>query len=582
MSRRRSAAGMTLAAIGLLVAIAAIRVTAFGWAEVAPDDARYLFVGLSLLDGHGPVMASGSLFLFRAPLYPAVLAIGARIVGGDPVLGAHVMATGLALAGFALAVVLGHRLGGASAGVATAIVLAATPLLWRLLPTMRIDLTQAAAIIALLLALARPTPARWIVGGLVLAVAVLVKESSGTLALMPLAFAGTVPAGRLLRLSGLYLATAAIAAGWWWVVVYAQAGVIFPVNALGVIERRQVGADLAFGPTTLIVLAALAAGWLGLALRARRDARLRPLLLAGLLLVPPAAYATLNGLDSRNYAPLAVLSAVAGGSTLAAAIGHLGRRYAVGGRFAVPLGAALVALAVVAIAGSQAVVPRSTPQPLPDAIATWVRSHTEPGARVVMTFRYRELVALRLYGRNDVTVLNPRRLAAGDDPAGFAWIGLRDRQLFGYDREVWQARLGSPATRVFVVVTPHPLAPAALLGVLEAGGASRGLRWLSTVEPGGGSAAVFGVDPRGVQADRASLPLVLGDDAAGAWLDLEAADPSAPARFVAARPIVVGDAAAIAELTARLGSVACAAPAAETGVVGPAIWFLPAGDPACD
>ena len=48
----RLAQGLLL--VAPLVALAILRLAHYGWADVAPDDARYLNVGLAVLAGRGP------------------------------------------------------------------------------------------------------------------------------------------------------------------------------------------------------------------------------------------------------------------------------------------------------------------------------------------------------------------------------------------------------------------------------------------------------------------------------------------------------------------------------------------------
>ncbi len=84
-------------ALGLVV-VAIARLIVSGWADVAPDDARYVFVGLSTLDGHGSVTPSGNLFLLRSPIYGIALAAGRWLSADGPVGGARVVAAALSLA----------------------------------------------------------------------------------------------------------------------------------------------------------------------------------------------------------------------------------------------------------------------------------------------------------------------------------------------------------------------------------------------------------------------------------------------------------------------------------------------------
>ena len=60
-ARRRTgiAAGLVLAIVGIGLA----RIAISGWAPLAADDARYLYVGLSILDGQGAVTPSGDPYV---------------------------------------------------------------------------------------------------------------------------------------------------------------------------------------------------------------------------------------------------------------------------------------------------------------------------------------------------------------------------------------------------------------------------------------------------------------------------------------------------------------------------------------
>ena len=157
-----------LGLVAALVVLALLRVALGGWAPLAPDDARYLYVGLSILDGHGPVTPSGSTFLLRSPVYGLALATGSTLVGGDPLVGARLVALGLSLLALAGALRLGWLLAGPGGALGTAFALVAAALIWRLMPSLRIDLPQTAAIVATLLAMWRPTTRRWALGGVLL------------------------------------------------------------------------------------------------------------------------------------------------------------------------------------------------------------------------------------------------------------------------------------------------------------------------------------------------------------------------------------------------------------------------------
>ena len=315
--RGRAAADWPIA-VGLgaaIVAVVLLRTALFGWSPVAPDDARYLFVGLSVLAGDGPVTPSGSLFLLRSAVYGVALAAGSVTVGGDPITGAQVVALALAIACLLGAIRLAWLLAGPGGAAGTAVALLATPIVWRLVGSFRIDLPQTAGVIAILLAVWRPTTRRWALGGVLLGLTVLVKETVLPLALLPLAMLGLEPARRVATWLAVYLGAAVLTAGWWWVAVWLGAGVVFPLNAIGVVAARDVGLAIRIAPSALGLVALAVASWAVLAARARTGRGPRLLVAAAACLVPAALYAASQGLNARNYAGLAVLSAVAIGAT---------------------------------------------------------------------------------------------------------------------------------------------------------------------------------------------------------------------------------------------------------------------------
>ena len=263
-----------------------------------------------------------------------LLAGGSLLAGGDPLDGARVgrdrPRRSCCLVG---AVRLGWLLGGSGGAIGTALALAAMPIVWRLTPTLRIDLPQTAGVIAVLLVVWRPTMGRWALGGVLFGLTVLVKESVLPMALLPLALLGTEPLRRVVGLGTVFLVTALLTAGWWWVLVWFGTGAVFPLNALDVVEAREVGRALGLGRTTIAFGGVAVLGWLAMLGRARADPGARLMVVAAACLLPAAAYAATHGLDSRNYAALAVLSSVAIGVAGAMAVRWLSARVG-GGRHA--------------------------------------------------------------------------------------------------------------------------------------------------------------------------------------------------------------------------------------------------------
>lgn len=550
-----------VAAVLGIVALALARVAA-GWAPLAPDDARYLFVGLSVLDGEGSVTPNGGTYLLRSPVFGVVLALGGRLLGGDPIDGARLVAVGLATAGLLGGLRVAWLVTGPTGAIGTAIALGSTPLIWQLLPSLRIDLPQAALIVLLLLIAWRPTIRRWAVAGVVLGLAILTKEAVLPLLLIPVALVGWVPRRTAMAMGLAYAGTAVVTAGWWWVVVWTSSGQVFPLNALAVIEARDVAGSLRVSWATGALAIAALLGWLLVGLRARTEFGPRLLVVTAVGLTPAALYAASQGLDARNFAALAVLSSVAMGIGATDVINDVRRRGLLRRSGGGPRAVSLIAIGAIvgAVALGQASVPRSASDRLADAIVAWVEEHVPDGGRIVMSFREREAIALRRFGRTVVRSLPVRRVEATDDPASYVWIGLRDEQLFGYTRRSWLASLTEGPPSVVVFVGPHPFTPVELLGT---GGTTvlPGLSRVTTIEVDADRADILRVDPAEVALRTDAVALHLSADAALAWLDLAdgpEGDEDAVARLVGARPVVSGT--AIPALLERLGTRACAIP----------------------
>lgn len=544
---RSRATWLAAFAAAALVALAVARIALFGWTPISPDDARYLNVGIAVLDGRGPVKPDGLTFLLRSPVYGLVLAAPPRWLGVDPIEGAHLVALGLALVGLIGAVRVGWLLGGAPGALGTAAVLLATPVVWRYLPTLRVDLAQTAGILLALLALFRPAALRWALAGLILGLTILVKETALLLTLLPLASISALPARRWGGLAMVFWLAVAGTIGWWWLLVWREAAVIFPLNAIAIIEARGEGA-LQLSPMAVALVGVSLAGWAMLVRRGHEDIRVRALALAGACLVPPAAYAFVHGLEARNYVGLATLSAVAAGAGLGPWLEAAWRRRG-SARFML-VGAALLLVPVIALGQRQA--SRPFPAELPGRIAAQLEvASLGPGDRVVMPFRDREVVALQLGGDRPMVALPIANITGTDMPADFLWLGLRGNQLYGVRREAWVRVLGDPATRFLVLVEPHPLTPASLVPSLAAGDVD-GVVLAGRETASGATATIFAVDGLAAAASAAGIRLHLDPAAALAWLDL-----GTPEALLAATPVVVGDQGRDT-LLERLGSAACA------------------------
>jgi hypothetical protein len=385
---RIAIAGLAVGLAGGLVALAFAR-TAAGWAALAPDDARYLFVGLSVLDGQGAVTPSGGPYLLRSPVYGVAMALGSRLLGGDPLDGARLVAVTVSLLGLLGAVRIAWLAAGPGGAVGTTVALVATPLVWQLVPSVRIDLPQTATVVALLLVAWRPAIRRWAVAGVLLGLAVLVKETVLPLAFLPVALVGLVPGPALRRSTVVYVGAAISTAAWWWVVVWVSIGRVFPVNSLAVIEARDVEAALRLPWTAVPLIAVFGIGWGVVAWRARDDLGARLIVAAAIGLAPAAIYAAAHSLNARNFAGLAVLSAIAVGIAGATLVAVARKRLARGSAprpgsravAAVTL-AVVVVIAFAAPALGQRSIRRAAPDRLTDDLVAWIQEHVEDGGRI--------------------------------------------------------------------------------------------------------------------------------------------------------------------------------------------------------
>ena len=178
--------------LGFIVACAAIFVVAlllvppFG---VTFDEAKYLGIGFSMIEGRGPQIVFGGYFFPHAPLWPTVVVAPAVALGIDPLgVGRFLNAlSGLGL--ILLSAALAWRVRPAAAALA-AIGLLATTVLHELTRTARLDVpsaTLAVAYLALGLVAVRRGSARYAVAaGVLFGIAFLVKEVVLPLAPVPI------------------------------------------------------------------------------------------------------------------------------------------------------------------------------------------------------------------------------------------------------------------------------------------------------------------------------------------------------------------------------------------------------------
>jgi hypothetical protein len=185
---RRFDRAVRVALVVVAVSLALAAVVRHGRdAGPSPDGRLYLAVAKEVAEGHGPVMPDGSLMTMRAPLYPAMLGAGMAVLG-DP-LAADVARALVALLMFAaIGAIAWWWYGWAAATLAVLLIAAAAPVLDVLADWYPDGLVVALSLTALLLldaATLRGSLRVAVFAGLVLAVAVLVKETAGFVAAGP-------------------------------------------------------------------------------------------------------------------------------------------------------------------------------------------------------------------------------------------------------------------------------------------------------------------------------------------------------------------------------------------------------------
>lgn len=560
--RLRGRSGALLLAIVIVVGVAVGRLLIGGWEALSPDHARYVFSGMSLLDGRGYLNESRGPFLIRSPAYP-ILVGGAFRVGGHDA--AHLASWLLGVSAMLLAVGLAWRLAGAPAAIVAAGAVVAVPLFWEQAVSLGIDLPGSALFLAAVWLVLRPTGRRWLAGGAVLGLAVLVKETvAPAAALLPIAWLpiwSAIGWRRWLGLTLLFGGAVVAVAGWWWVVVWLATGLIFPLNALEAIVRDEEVAAASVRPARLVVGFVAVAGWAAILVRCWRQPEARVLLAALLSMAPAAVAAIALAQPARNVAIIALLTCAALGVAGADAARWFEARLAVG-RPAVASIGAVVAIAAIAAAAAfgQAQVAPAADDLLPGRVAALVRPGLSPGEAVVSTFRYRSALGVELF-EDEVRVALIPLLAVerAGDPGRFLWLGERRGTLFGVTRAGWQRSLGSQRAEYLVVATPHPLSPAELIPALRDNfGRDAGLTYLGELTGPSGAADVFRVHPAQVDAI-AGVPLHARADALLHWLDLAAGGgPARAARMlIDAGPVVPARSDGLRALSDRLGPDAC-------------------------
>lgn len=557
-SKRLILAGSLL---GLAV-LAVSRIWLGGFDAIGSDQGRYIFTGLALLDGRGFSTEAGDPFLFRSPAYPLFLA-GAFRIGGEPA--ADIAAWLIGLIGLSIGVWQAGRIGRPVAAAATAALLASVPIVWEQVASLGVDMPQAALFLAALPFLWTPRTIRWIAAGLVLALAILVKETVAPAAvLLPLAwlpFFSRLSWRRWAGLTTAFAATIAIAVSWWWLYVWFMTGRIFPLNSLDAIVADA--GDVA-GPApsirpVLVMVVAVVSGLLLLRVRGG-DPRVRVLVAAILGAMPAGIVTVMAGQPMRNVLPLLVVTCVVVGVLVA----EVTRRIS-GVRATLAL-AMLASIAVIGIGIGQFAVNPALRDPLAGEVAAFVAPKLSAGDAIISSVRYRSALGVALFSDKVAVRLIPARpVDPLVPPESYLWLGLRRGTLFGITRHDWTKVVGEAGVTYLVVGEPHPLSPSELLPVLATDiGSRNGLHLVRQFDAASGSVQIFEVRV----ADVASPPAIrlhAQPEALLAWLTsaTNAGLPNPVTHLLISNPVMPRRAPGQGVLFDHLGSAACFRPIRE-------------------
>lgn len=467
-------------AIATVVAVSLVRVVNLGFAGIAPDDAAYVGVGRALWGLQEPLGIDGTLYTIRSWAYPVMTGGASRLFegglfSGDLFTGPRVLGWVLGTSALALAVVVGYRLARGAGAVATAVALLATPVLWTIVPTTRVDVALIWFTVVVLLVMDTPTPRRMLIGGVLAGLTLLVKETSAPLVVLPLAYLGTMPRDEWRRLAARYLVGFVGTVGWWFVTVLVLAGEIFPLEGIRHASDRDVPRDWTLNTSARLLIAAWVAGWLVVAIGRRRDPRARLLVLAGLAFVPASLIAWEKEFALRQFGPIVLLSCIALGVAVVQVLAATIRRVPRGAarRLAAPVAVVAFAVALVPVILTQdrTVLPPS-PGSIDRDLARWIMAR--PGKPIVVsTVRYEAQLWARVEGEAEI---RPLQLEDQVESAGFghtAWADWRRGSYHVLPREELARRLRG--ADYLVLSGPDRFGPIGLAIWLQRNGAAIGI-----------------------------------------------------------------------------------------------------------
>ncbi|MGZ4678294.1 MAG: hypothetical protein ACXV8Y_17325 [Acidimicrobiia bacterium] len=474
---RRSTVDRALLAVGLggVAGLLVWRVVAHGILPIAPDDAEYIGVGRRLLALQSPTRVNGQLYTIRSWVWPILTGTASRLMPGDVFRGPKALGVLLGLVALAGAVWFAYRRRGGVAAVATAAALGLTSVAWEVAASTRVDVALLAFLVVTMIVAAEPSPRRVILAGVLAGVTLLVKESSALLVLLPFAWFRRDHYAAWRRIALHFWMAFAAAVSWWFVFILVTRDEVFPFEGLQQAVNRNV--PRAWSPN--VAAWALVALWvvavLVLVLRSSREPGIRVIGIAFVALIPPAAIAWTKELALRQFAPLAIVGAlaigVAVGDLVARASGRLARRTRTG--IVIASGVVIAVVAIGPVFHVQRDSVYVTAPILDMDTANWIRAHTAPGTLIASTFRFEALTWARVGDRNDFNLLDFKNPVTPPAIGDQVWLDWSDGSFHSLAR----ADLGSDADRAgYIVLTGrHRLGPMALALWLDDHGESVGI-----------------------------------------------------------------------------------------------------------
>ncbi len=474
MSRRRLDAGLLGLALAIVVGVLVWRVAAHGVAPIAPDDAEYIGVGRQLLSFHVPHRFGGDVYTIRAWGWPLLVGAASRLHGGDVFRGPMILGVAMGAVALTGAVLFAFRRRGGLAAIVTALVLASTAAVWEVAASTRVDVALIAFFVLTLLVAAEPaTSRRVILAGALAGVTLLVKESSVMLVLLPLAWIG-VKSFREWRADAVRFWIAyAVAVSWWFVLVLVVRGQIFPFEGYEQAVQRQVPRAWTPNVWAWVLVAGWALAAIALVPRARRDVGTRALLIGLVALVPPAFIAWNQQFALRQFAPIAVIGAIAIGVAVADLLGPVVRRARQPDVAALGLALVLGAVAIAPITRLVRSTTTVTAGTMDRDVASWLDHHTKTDAVVAATFKLRTMIWVRDGEHNRFTGLGFATGTKPPDPMDQAWLDWSAGDFSSLSRRGLAAAIRR--SDIVLLTGPHRQGPIALVTWLEANQASLGL-----------------------------------------------------------------------------------------------------------